>query len=206
MTNAICISRLYGSGGRAIGELLSKELNYKFYDSKLVDLAAQKGAIPLTDAKDYDEQALNPWLYTPSYFGFYTDDISDYSNPVKMFKLQAEVIREKALEGNSIFVGRSADAILEDTSNVNMVSIYIYAPEDWRIKRLLKTEGYKNEKEAFMAMRKIDKQRINYYNYNTGREYLDPVNYDLCVNSSYLGIKKTAQFLKDYINFIFKAT
>ena len=77
---------------------------------------------------------------------------------------------------------------------MNIVSFVIYGPEPYRIQRLIQTEGF-TRKEAEAAMRKKDKQRRNYYNYYTGREYGNPVNYDFCIDSSYLGINGTAELL-----------
>ncbi len=202
MKTSICISREYGSGGREIGQLLAQKLDYHFYDSKLVDLAAEKGSLTHKNAVEADEQAINPWLYTPMYTGMYSDILVN-TEPEKMFKLQSEIIREKAQEENCIFVGRSADAILED-EEINLISIYIYAPLDWRITRLMETEDYKNQRDTLVAIRKKDKQRKNYYNYYTGREYADPVNYDLCINSSILGIWNTAEVLSEYVKYRLK--
>ena len=40
----ITISREYGSGGRAIGERLAKELGVPFYDKELIFMAAKRAA------------------------------------------------------------------------------------------------------------------------------------------------------------------
>lgn len=201
MNKIICISRDYGSGGRAIGECLAKSLNYKFFDSKLVDLAAEKGMMSKDQVKLNDETAVNPWLYTPLYTGVYSEFMSN-SGPERLFNLQSEIIKEQASKYNCIFVGRSADVVLEN-EDVDLVSLYIYAPAEWRMNRLIKTENYQSERDALVAMHKKDKQRKNYYNYYTGREYGNPVNYDLCVNSSVLGIKKSADFIEDFLKLKF---
>lgn len=193
MTYALSISRQYGSGGRAVGELVAQKLGCQFYDTQLVNLAAQKGRIPLKNAQRADEKALNPWLYTPLTSGAYID-VASRSDPEKMFRLQSDIIREAALADNCVFVGRCADAILEDEDDVELLSFYICAPLQWRVHRLVETEGY-TKKEALSAIKKKDKQRAYYYNYYTGREYADPVNYDFCVDSSLLGVEKTAELL-----------
>ena len=192
-TRAICIDRQFGSGGHAIGELVSDKLGYSFYDSALVNLAVEKGELSISAAEDADEKAVNPWLYTPLSSGTYPGLISQ-SGPERMFRIQSEIIQEAAQKENCVFVGRLADAVLEDIADVNIVSFFIYGPEPYRIQRLIQTEGF-TRKEAEAAMRKKDKQRRNYYNYYTGREYGNPVNYDFCIDSSYLGINGTAELL-----------
>ena len=41
----ITISREYGSGGRAIGERLAKELGVPFYDKELIFMAAKESGL-----------------------------------------------------------------------------------------------------------------------------------------------------------------
>lgn len=201
MPYSIYIARQFGSGGRAIGKLLAKKLNYHFFDSKLVDLAAEKGNLSYESANAADEKSLNPWLYTSTYSNVQYN--TGHSDPERLYKLQSEIIREKAEKENCIFVGRCADAVLEDIPDIKLLSLYICAPLDWRIKRLMRTEGFGSEKETIAAMRKKDRQRKNYYNYYTGREYTDPSNYDLCLNSAYLGIERSTDFLKTYVSYVF---
>lgn len=201
MTNAICIQRLYGSGGRAIGDLLAKKLNYKFYDRKLIEIIARESRIPIDQVERNEENYLNPWLYISSSQGFYIDEFQQ-SQPAQIQNIESDIIKNKAKLNNSVFVGRSAEAILKSEKDIKTISLYIYAPEEWRIKRLIKTENFKSETEAFNMMKKIDKRRINFADYFFGLNYIDPVNYDLCINSSILGIEKTADILFNYIKTI----
>ncbi len=196
MFKSICIERQFGSGGRAIGKILSQTLGYAFFDSKLVDMAA---GINHDLAAKEDEEFVNPWRYIPGSFGV-TPEAFGHTGPEQMFHRQERIIREEAEKQNCIFVGRCAAQALEN-SDAEKISLFIYAPVDWRIDRLIKTEGYYDEKEAYSRMRKKDRDRYNYFKYHTGQIYNDPTNYDLCVNSSVLGINGSAKFLVDYINF-----
>lgn len=202
MYKSISISREFGSGGRAIGKLLAKKLGYKYFDNKLVDLAAKKAGMPLGQAKKADETPLNPWFYAPIFGSIYNIN-SDQSDPERLFRFETEVIREEARKNNCVFVGRSADYALENEKEVELLSYFVYAPQDWRIRRLIETEGFKDDREALSALNKKDKQRKNYYNYFTGREYNDPNNYDLCIDSSFLGIEKTADFLESTTKYLY---
>lgn len=202
MKVSITISREYGSGGREIGKIIANKLGYNFYDSKLVDLAVEKGILSKEQAKEADERPLNPWLYAPLYVGSYFNSYS-YSEPERLFKVQSDIIKEKALSENCVFVGRAADFVLRD-EDIKLINIFICAPKKWRVNRLMNTEGFSDKQAAYSAVSKVDRQRKNYYNYYTGREYNDPVNYDLCINSSVLGIEKTASYLISYIDDILK--
>ncbi len=59
----ITISRQYGSGGRQIAQLLSKELNIPYYDNELISMAAEKSGIKDEIFKDAELQAGNNFLY-----------------------------------------------------------------------------------------------------------------------------------------------
>lgn len=200
-TKSICIARQFGSGGHAIGKLVAEKLGYTFYDRKLVDLAADKGNLSLQSAEKADEQAVNPWLYTPLSSGAYPG-LTAQTAPERMFQLQSEIIIDEARRENCVFVGRSADAILEDEQDVELLSLFIYAPRVYRIQRLIETEGY-TKNEAIAGMKKKDRQRKNYYNYYTGREHGEPENYDICLDSSYLGIERTAELICSIAEFAF---
>ena len=48
----------------------------------------------------------------------------------------------------------------------------------------------------------IEKQeasRSSYYNYYTGKQWGHATSYDLCLNSSILGIEGTAQFVRSFV-------
>ena len=55
--NIITISREYGSGGRAIGEAVAKELGFSYYDSKLIDEVAKETGLDAEYIKSSSELA-----------------------------------------------------------------------------------------------------------------------------------------------------
>lgn len=198
MTRAICIDRQFGSGGRAVGKALADLLGCQFYDNALVNLAVQTGELSYTAAVEGDERAVSPWLYTPFVAGAYPE-MMENSDPERMFKITNQVIKEAAKKGDAVFVGRLADVVLDDAYDVDVTSVFIYAPKAYRIKRLIETEGFNDKKQAEAGMKKKDKQRRNYYNYYTGREFGRPENYDLCVDSSVLGVEDTAKLIAEMV-------
>jgi len=81
----------------------------------------------------------------------------------------------------------------------NKISIFIYAPSDFKIKRIIERHEGIDEKAAKDLSQKTDKRRINYYNYYTGKKWGSPENYQIMIDSSVLGIEGTAQVLADII-------
>ena len=92
MTNiVITISREYGSGGRQIGEQLAKELGFAFYDKDLLKIVAEKSGIKEEVLQKADEEAANP-LFAP----YYPPHLDPGSLNDRVFKMQADLIKEKA--------------------------------------------------------------------------------------------------------------
>ena len=111
-----------------------------------------------------------------------------------MFDIQSEVIRNIALKGDAIIVGRCSDYILRD---LECLDVFITAPMEYRIKRLVQNEGL-TEDQAETLMHRKDRTRETYYNYYTFGSWGLASNYDLCVDSSILGIEGTADFIIDF--------
>ena len=80
----------------------------------------------------------------------------------------------------------------------DVVSIFITANDNDRVRRLVERKGY-TESEAHDMMRKIDKQRAAYYDYYAGRPWGVASSYDICINSSLLGIEGTVDAIIDIL-------
>ncbi|MFR2488650.1 MAG: AAA family ATPase, partial [Hungatella sp.] len=97
-----------------------------------------------------------------------------------------------------VIVGRCADYVLEDADNIELVRIFIYSDMDARIRRIKEKELYAPE-DIKKNVKRIDKERRNYYRYYTGRGWADPENYDLLINTSTAGIKGSVRMIEEYI-------
>lgn len=189
---SICIAREFGSGGHEIGKRLAKSLGYNFYDQALVTEAASRSSIASDLLEEVDEKKENSWLHSVVYDA---DDwnLRGISVNEAMFRMQSDVILEAAQKENCVFVGRCADYVLKK-AGIKRLSIFVTAPFEERVDR--KTKLMDTEEKAVTSLvRKMDKQRKNYYNYYTSGNWGKPCNYDICVNSSTLGIEQTAAAL-----------
>ena len=93
-------------------------------------------------------------------------------------------------------VGRCADYALE--SFPNHVSIFVYGDLETRIHRIARRHEWSDSK-AKDAINKTDKQRASYYNYYTSKKWGDIGSYDLCINSSVLGIDGTVDLIRKFV-------
>ena len=100
-------------------------------------------------------------------------------------------------EGLPLFLdGEVADYALKDRDDV--INLFITAPLENRIKRVAARNGI-SENEAKDRIKKTDKSRASYYNYYSAKDWGDAKSYDLCIDSSLLGIDGTVELLKDLI-------
>ncbi len=197
----ITIARQYGSGGREVGVRLAEVLGIKAYDRELITMAAQKSGMSSEILHHADEKATNSLLYTlalgSSYYGAASIG-TDVPINDKLFITQSQIIRDLAAEEPCIIIGRCSDYVLR--TNPARFSVFIYAPLEARIKRVLERGAAKTEKEARDLISRTDKRRINYYNYYTGRKWGNPDNYNMMLDSSFLGIEGSARAIADVYN------
>lgn len=193
----ITIARQYGSGGREIGEKVAAALGIKHYDENLITLAAREGNLDETVASKADESAANSLLYTlalgSNFFGSAMN--FGYKPPLndKLFLLQSDVIRRAAEEGSCVIIGRCADYVLRD--HPKRLSVFVYGDLPHRKQRVMDRHEGLTEAQAIDLINKTDRRRSSYYNFYTGNKWGKYDNYHLAVNSSLLGIDKTAEMI-----------
>lgn len=203
MTRVITIGRQYGSAGHDIGELIAKELGWEFYDKELVEIAAKKSNLAPEAVKKIDERASSSLLYSLASGSYSLKGSAGplyYEMPLndKLFIAQSEVIKGVAAKGDCVIVGRCADYVLEDEPDVELINVFVYAPQEFRTKRVMDALGL-NEKKAKERVVKTDKQRKTYYGYYSNRNWGEMSNYDICINSEKIGIEGGAKLIADYL-------
>lgn len=193
MNTIINIGRSFGSGGGFVGQAIGKKLGIPVYDNELISKVAEESGYSKSLFAGEEKRSL---FSVSSFFASgrlsYLD--SGYVNDNVMFNIQSEVIRSIAQKGDAVIIGRCADYILRD---LDCLDVFVCAPLEYRIKRLMETEGISTD-EAENLIRRKDRTRETYYNYYTFGSWGQASNYDLCVDSSILGIEGTADFIIDF--------
>ncbi len=185
----ITIGREFGSGGKAVATELGKILNFPVYDKELLCKAAQDSGFSETLFEETDEKCKRFSFTSIFSQGFGTHN---YMNRNELFRMQSETIKKIAEEGSAILVGRCSDYVLRDYKP--LLRIFLYAPEAFRIKRVMASMNL-SEEEAADMIKKKDKGRKEYYNYYTFGNWGVASNYDICIDTSLFGIKKTAELI-----------
>ena len=200
MKTVITIGRQFGSGGREIGEKLSKAYGINYYDRELLTRAAKESGFCEEILQNHDERPTNSFLFNlviDTYsFGYNSSSFVDMPISQKVFLAQFDTIKKVADEGPCVIVGRCADYALDGRDNV--INLFIYADEDFKIRRVMDIYDL-DENKARDMINKKDKQRQSYYNYYTNRKWGKADTYDLCINSSVLGIDGSVKLIKQFV-------
>lgn len=196
----ITIGRQYGSGGSEIGAKLAEALGLNFYDKNILRMNSNESGIKESYFHLADEKAGNKLLYriissmTPEKkepsFG------SDLVSADNLFRFQSEVIRKLAGEESCVIIGRCADYVLAGTEG--LIRIFLYGNMESRAERLVK-KGLCTSSDAPKTIKKIDRERRDYYRYYTGKDWSSPENYDLLLNTSFLTVEEVVEVIKGYV-------
>ena len=195
----ISIGRELGSGGKETAEKLAARLNIKFYDKKLLEVAARESGLDTTVFENADERESHTFMGNMfSIHGSMSDYItgSSYMQGDKLFEIQSEAIRNIAERESCIIVGRCAEYVLRD--HPRMASIFITADHEERVGYVMKHDMVDRER-ALDTITKGDKRRRQYHDYYSTGKWGEARSYDLCINSSHMGIEGTTDFLYNYI-------
>lgn len=188
----ITIGRQHGSSGREIARLLAEKLNYKCYDKEIVDEAANHSDFSRDLIDAFDEKRMSAFILHAGGYGLN----ENFRLNMQVVSAQFETMRNIAEKGNCIFVGRCADYILRDHDD--LISVFILGDMDERLKCLERRQGL-DEVEARKKIKEVDKDRSSFYRYYSDQTWGDAQNYDMCINSSKLGVEGTVQVILDYI-------
>ena len=192
----ITIGREYGSGGKYIGEQLAQRLNMKLYDKELISRVAEEEKIDINLLEANDEKKRDSFWSTALATYPSVMSVSDLSNNEKAFLRTSKVIEELAEKEDCIIIGRCSNVVLKDKENV--VNVFIYASDmDFKVKRKMQFDGL-SEKDTIKQIKKQDKERAVYYNYHTGGTWGDKKEYDICIDTSKVGIENTIKLIEAY--------
>ena len=190
----INIGRQFGSGGRQVAMELGRRLGMNTYDNELITKAAEQSGFSKELFVRSDEK--RSVFSMSSFFTSGNFNIQhSYINDDDLFKIQSDVIKDTASKESAIFIGRCSDYILRDLDCC--IDVFISCPLEIRAKRVAEREGITPEEAEALCIKK-DRTRATYYNYFTFGEWGVASNYNLCLDSSVLGIDGTADIIMEF--------
>ncbi|MDE7463389.1 MAG: cytidylate kinase family protein [Clostridiales bacterium] len=181
----VTVAREHGSSGKLIAKLVAERLGLPYYYKDMIALAAKESGLDKEFISDVNADA--PALLRSLYLS--TEAVS------QAVTAQDKAIKMIADAGSCVIVGRAADYVLKDYENV--VRIFIYAPEEYKIKRITEVYGDSYE-DAKKNVARSDAARAAYYKNISGRDWGDAKNYDLSVDGS-IGVEACANVIYEFI-------
>lgn len=186
----INIGRQFGSGGRDIAQAIGLKLGIPVYDNELIVKAAQQSGFNPDLFRKSDEKRrflrLGS-LFNSNRYGRFSSGLND----VELFRIQSDVIRKIASEGPAIFIGRASNYILRDFDCLN---VFICAPMEVRKNYVRRREELPEDKVEEIIFKR-DRDRAEFYNFFSFGHWGKSSDYHLCIDSSILGIEKTADYI-----------
>jgi cytidylate kinase len=194
----ITISREYGAGGSEVAARVARALGWRVVDNELVERVAARAGLAPEDVAQLEERvstfierlartlvAATPELVVPPEAGGTASSLSE-DDLVRVTEL---VVEEVAAEGKVVLVGRAAPAVLARERDA--IHVKVVAPREWRIRAAAERLGVPPA-EAATVTNDTDKMRARYHRQHYQRDWNDPANYHLVLNTAALGLDGAA--------------
>jgi cytidylate kinase len=186
----VVISRQLGSGGSVIGRAIAQRLNIRYADHEIMHQAAQTLGVPDEDAAPLEERVQGVWenlmpLFWVPISGPAMPGIPPVTGSA-LFDVESSIIQALASREDVVIVGRGAAHLLKQQPGV--ISIFVHAAEAVRVERMAATIAT-DQATAADAVRRSDRDRAAFHRSLSQRDWTDASQYDLCVNTSALGIE-----------------
>jgi hypothetical protein len=195
--NIIAIEREYASGGNEIGERIARRMDIPCYGQEVLNRAAELMHTSAERLLDLEETTSNSLLYSIGMAArVMTGERDGLSDEGALYVTEERVIKDMALQGPCVIVGRCAGWILRDRKDV--LRVFIKANREFRKKRAVEVYGIA-EKDAENTLKRYDRRRSNFYHANTGRSWDNKNSYDLVLDSSSIGIEQCVRTIANLV-------
>ncbi len=197
----ITIGRQFGSGGRQVAKLLAEAYGIPLYDKELINRVSRETGI-CGDVFAQSDECTNNYPNGSLMGGWSLSSLFSTTNREmlsgdSLFAMQSQTIKHIASEGSCVIIGRIADYVLRN--HTPLVSVFITASMAERVKRVMEYENISADK-AEQLIKKADKLRASYYNFYSEKTWGSAQSYQLCVDTTTIGVEGAAQIIKQYID------
>lgn len=185
----------YASGGIEIGKMIAKSLGVEYYDRDLIDKVVEQIGVDreLVEKADSGENVKYEFdtNFGPRYANLTNREIYE----------QFEVINKFAEKSSCVIIGRCSNYILKDRKDC--LNVFIYAPFEKRVEYVMEKKGVSYD-EAAELVKYNDRMLSSRYNYMTNGDMRDCSMRDMMIDSSVLGLEKTAKYILQMIDLRFE--
>lgn len=181
----ITISRQFAAMGRSVAQAMSEELGIGFYDRDIVEATAARMGLPVSEISYTEDNHSNSYFKSVYPLGTGVLSVQD-----ELFQTQKNIIRDLAAKESCIIVGRCADVILADRTDV--LNIRVFAPYEERLRNCVEKLGM-DERTGRKMIERIDRSREQYHKEYGGCELTKYT--DILINTARFGIDGTVRQL-----------
>ena len=199
----ITISRQFGAGGRTLGEMIAKELDYRFLDDIIIQAISKKAKVSTKWVKSVERTAggtLSKFLtglISRGYMERMVGDGKGYMDEEIYVELLHEVIRKFAEEDNVVLMGRGGQYILKDFEGA--CHLLLVAEKEDRIKFMQQYYKMTNAKAEQIVITG-EKKRANLYKKLGKEDYSQPHLYHLTLNMTRVTLEEALKLVCVLVN------
>ena len=175
--------------------MVAESLGIPFYDRALVDKVVDQLGVDRELVEKADSGDKVKYEFDTSFGPRY----ANLTN--RVIYTQFEVIQKFAKKSSCVIIGRCSNYILKDRDDC--INIFIYAPEEYRIQHIMEQRGV-SRKEAQELVKYNDGMLKSRYEYMTGSDMSDCHTRHMMIDSSVLGLEKTAEYILQLIDLRFE--
>ena len=191
--NIITIEREYASGGREIGDLVSKKLGIPCYGQEILQMAADHYNTSPERLEHLEETATTSFLYSVYLLSQEPASIINATPREDTLNIvENKIILDMAAKGPCVFIGHCAGYVLRNRAD--LLNVFVHQDINRRLKRAVSIYGNDVDK-VDSVLKKYDKRRANYYSANTGEKWNDPKNYHMVLDSGKLGVEAVSDLI-----------
>jgi cytidylate kinase len=195
----ITISRQYLAGASAVAERIAGELGWTVVDDAFIETIADRSGYSREDVRSLEESvpsflerfAQSSALSFPEFL-VSTPSAMEEPDAVKLAHVTRDLVEELGRRDRLVMVGRAAAAILATEEQV--LHVRLVASREHRI-ALAMAQDTSSESEAAAVVDEHDTNRARYHAEMYGRDWSDPLNYHMVLNTELLGTDGAAKLV-----------
>ena len=195
----VTVSRQYGSGGSEVAERVARAFGWQLWDNALVDEVARRLGVSAEEVSAREERvpSLPERIAAALALGMpevmpTVADLAAQPSEERIVAVTKRVIEEAVHAGPAVLVGRGAQCMLAERADA--LHAYCYAPVEALASYVVTNLAVPAE-DARRVVIERNQQREQYVKRHWKRDWRDPANYHICVNTGWLGLDGAAELI-----------
>jgi cytidylate kinase len=182
---------------------VAQRLKFRYADRDILHQAALRLHVDDSDVAPLEERVESFWEHLAPLFLFgmtagpWTQPLPPAITESTLFGIESEIIRNLAARENAVMVGRGAAHVLH--GHPGLVSVFVHASEGVRAARLVERLDEPERAHVLDIIRRSDRQRAEFNKSMTGREWTDATQYDLCLDTSTIGLEEACDIIASLV-------